>query len=308
MIPNLNYIISINEKIYTFFDIPISIIQKIFELLKYRDILNLFLCNKELDIYLSHLFSEHIIFTKLLDFYKTKIRRFSYKKYTRSSFSFLYNLFYDPFIEKVYKTEDLPFLIEVLYIKKIETSIFHLNNLSKLEVKVFDLNCNYLPQSLRQLKIFKLETNLRNLPFKLKKLIIEKGYNESLSNLPNSLKHLETGKDFNRSLYGIPNNLTCLNLGDEFNREISILSNVPLKTLKIGKLFNACISNLPSTLIHLELENSGKSIDISNTKLIYFSLGKFSNQDFKEFPNTLKTLIIEEEFIDIISFSMSFCK
>jgi len=277
--------------------------------LDYKSILKFFSCNKELSLHLSCIFSNYITFTKIICFYEGEIKRFSYKKqHKKPFFSLLKNALYSPIIRKVYEIEDLPLSIEVLYINEIESEIFNFKNLVKLEVKIFNYNCNCLPASLKELKILDLQTSIRNLPFKLKKLRIEEGFNESLSCLPNSLRYLDTGNDFKRFLDYIPRKLKHLILGHKFNHNLDPLKNLPLKSLKIGISFTGCISNLPNTLLHLEVKTTGKFIDLSGTRLLYFSLENFTNQDFGRFPETLKFLKIENENIEIDSFSRSFCK
>ena len=141
---------------------------------------------------------------------------------------------------------------------------------------VSSMNCNYLPNSLVEIKNG-VNMKIYKFPLFLKKLFIHdyikkqnkngftmccefaNNFNNKIDYLPQSLKKLVFGKQFNNKILSIPESLIEIKFGMKYNQNISFLPDHILK-ITFGDYFGDKITRLPKSLIHVVVKSWQKEL------------------------------------------------
>ena len=194
-----------------------------------------------------------------------------------------------------YSIEDLPVTLTHLifknkYYKNIDF-LKQLPQLTHLEFTEIDKTIDYLPQTLKYLKLGnEFYQHVSILPRHLTYLEFSYSciFNDTVDDLPDTLTHLIFGYAFNKSVDKLPATLTHLTFGYNFNQSVDKLP-ATLTHLTFGHKFNQSIENLPNNITHLSLDdNFTKEIHKLPAKLKELKVAftyPFTNQLKQQFPH-----------------------
>lgn len=226
--------------------------------------------------------------------------------------------------------DSLPSNLKILNCNKNE-----LDNLDNLpaNLKILDCACNLiksldnLPNSLVYLNCYDCEIeNFDNLPNSLEYLNCSNNVCTNLQNLPHNLKYLHCEHNNLNNLDNLPINLIILSCANcnlssillpnsltelvACENEIKELNKFPsnIKYVGLGANNNIKISNLPDSVIYLDIDNCGlEELPILGSKIknINCSGNKFSQINGKQLPKTVKHLYCMNNEVDLKIFNIS---
>jgi len=179
-------------------------------------------------------------------------------------------------------------------------------------------NLNNMPPNLKSLKLCKINFKLDNLPNKLEYLELRTDGITNFEYLPSSLKYLKIYfvEESNINLDSLPSSLESLEI---YGKYIGQLNNLPhkLKKLNLPNLYPFDIYNLPTTINELKigLKYKGLSNLFLNSKANKYNLkilkigypyknhsASVSSFDLKTIPLSVEELVLGDEFNQELSF------
>lgn len=223
-------------------------------------------------------------------------------------------------------TEHIDFLPKKLKILHINSDKFNksIDNLPKeleelvMIARKFNQNVNNIPKSITKLLMdgFEMTSPIPFLP-KLKEITVAHSYNENIYIVP-TLQKIELGKKFNRDiLKKLPESLESIVFDKYSDYNYKIEYPLRLKVLKLGRIYNHDINELPDTVEELVIRNNYKypilklpknlkhfefwkmldNLSYDEKKIYYVNLEKAIN----ELYNLHKLLLMPFEILNLIN-------